>query len=143
MDPEHWQKNGEYAERNFLLQQCPMKLKGQYFKKIKWGIINCPNKNKNNIFRAWKPFFCFLGVKILKLFDEDPGSGMETVRILDGKKSDPGSGINIPDPQHWREGFLLVNKHVELLLVRCGKHTIHSATVSGKGNIINRRWRPN
>jgi hypothetical protein len=42
-----------------------------------------------------------LGVKILKFFDEDPGSGMETVRIRDGKKSDPGSGINIPDPQHW------------------------------------------
>jgi hypothetical protein len=42
----------------------------------------------------------FFGVKILKFFDEDPGSGMETVRIRDGKKSDPGSGINIPDPQH-------------------------------------------
>jgi hypothetical protein len=25
---------------------------------------------------------------------------METVRIRDGKKSDPGSGINIPYPQH-------------------------------------------
>jgi hypothetical protein len=33
-------------------------------------------------------FFAFLGVKILKFFDEDPGSGMETVRIRDGKKSD-------------------------------------------------------
>ena len=31
-------------------------------------------------------FFAFLGVKILKFFDEDPGSGMETVRIRDGKK---------------------------------------------------------
>jgi hypothetical protein len=30
---------------------------------------------------------------------------METVRIRDGKKSDPGSGINIPDPQHWEPGF--------------------------------------
>jgi hypothetical protein len=57
-------------------------------------------------------FFAFFGVKILKFFDEDPGSGMEKVRIRDpgwrkfgsgirdGKKSDPGSGINIPDPQH-------------------------------------------
>ncbi len=52
-------------------------------------------------------FFAVFGVKILKFFDEDPGSGirdpgsgMETVRIRDGKKSDPGSGINIPDPQH-------------------------------------------
>jgi hypothetical protein len=51
-------------------------------------------------------FFAFLGVKKLKFFDEDPGwrqigSGMEKSRIRDGKKSDPGSGINIPDPQHW------------------------------------------
>jgi hypothetical protein len=36
-----------------------------------------------------------LGVKILKFFDADPGSGIETVRIRDVKKSDPGSGINI------------------------------------------------
>ncbi len=41
-------------------------------------------------------FFPFLGVKILKFFDEDLGSG-----IRDGKKSDPVSGINIPDPPHW------------------------------------------
>jgi hypothetical protein len=42
-------------------------------------------------------------VKILKFFDADPGEkkfGMETSQIRDGKKSDPGSGINIPDPQH-------------------------------------------
>jgi hypothetical protein len=45
-------------------------------------------------------FFWFFGVKIHKFFDDDPGSGMETVRIRDGKKSHPGSGINIPDPQH-------------------------------------------
>jgi hypothetical protein len=42
----------------------------------------------------------FFGDKILKFFDEDPGSGMETVRIRDGKKSDPGSGMNIPDSPH-------------------------------------------
>jgi hypothetical protein len=35
-------------------------------------------------------FFGFFGVKILKIFDEAPGSGMETVRIRDGRKSDPG-----------------------------------------------------
>jgi hypothetical protein len=61
-------------------------------------------------------------VKILKFFDADPGSGMEKIRsgirdkhtgsatlILNSlmrirdpgwKKFDPGSGINIPDPQH-------------------------------------------
>jgi hypothetical protein len=43
-------------------------------------------------------FFGFFGVKILTFLDADPGSGMETVRIRDGKKF--GSGINIPDPQH-------------------------------------------
>jgi hypothetical protein len=46
-------------------------------------------------------FFAFLGVKILKFFDEDPGSGMETVRIRDGDGSDPGSGmetVRIRDP---------------------------------------------
>jgi hypothetical protein len=46
-------------------------------------------------------FFAFLGVKILKFFDEDPGSGMETVRIRDPGWKKVGSGINIPDPQHW------------------------------------------
>jgi hypothetical protein len=38
-------------------------------------------------------FFAFFGVKILKFFDEDPGSGMETL--------DPGSGMEksrIRDP---------------------------------------------
>jgi hypothetical protein len=35
-------------------------------------------------------FFGFFGVKILKFFDANPGSGMETVQIRDGKKSDPG-----------------------------------------------------
>jgi hypothetical protein len=33
-------------------------------------------------------FFGFL--RVLKFFDADPGSGMETVRIRDGKKPDPG-----------------------------------------------------
>jgi hypothetical protein len=36
----------------------------------------------------------FLGLKYLDSF----------TRIRDGKSSDPGSGINIPDPQHWRTG---------------------------------------
>jgi hypothetical protein len=31
---------------------------------------------------------------------------METVRIRDGKKSDPGPGINIPDSQHWAKSVL-------------------------------------
>jgi hypothetical protein len=47
--------------------------------------------NPGHIFKELRNyFFAFLGVRILKFFDEDPGSGMETVRIRDGKKSDPG-----------------------------------------------------
>ncbi len=33
----------------------------------------------------------------------DPGSG-----IRDGKNPDPGSGINIPDPQHWCYSYILI-----------------------------------
>ncbi len=40
-------------------------------------------------------------IKILKFFNVDTGYGMGKIWIRDGKKSDPGSGINIPDPQHW------------------------------------------
>jgi hypothetical protein len=32
----------------------------------------------------------FFWIKILKFFDANPGSGMETIRIRDGKKSNPG-----------------------------------------------------
>jgi hypothetical protein len=33
----------------------------------------------------------------------DPGWIQFGSGIRDGKKSDPGSGINIPDPKHWRK----------------------------------------
>jgi hypothetical protein len=35
-------------------------------------------------------------LNLLQFFDADTESGMEKIRIRD-----PGSGINIPDPQHW------------------------------------------
>jgi hypothetical protein len=40
------------------------------------------------------------GVKILKFFEADPGSGMEKIRIRDRRWKKFGSGINILDPQH-------------------------------------------
>jgi hypothetical protein len=43
-------------------------------------------------------FFAFFGVKILKFFDEDPGSGMETVRIQDPGWKKVGSGIRDKHP---------------------------------------------
>jgi hypothetical protein len=39
-----------------------------------------------------------LGVKILKFFDEDPGSGMETVRIRDPGWKKVGYGIRDKHP---------------------------------------------
>jgi hypothetical protein len=54
-------------------------------------------------------FFAFFGVKILKFFDEDPGWRQFESGIRDEKKSDPESGINIPDPPHWH--FVIKNKY--------------------------------
>ena len=45
-------------------------------------------------------YYLELGIKILKFFDEDPGSGMETVRIRDPGWKKVGAGINILDPPH-------------------------------------------
>jgi hypothetical protein len=55
--------------------------------------------NPDHISESLKTIFW---VKILKFFYVDPRFGMEKFGsgIRDGKKSDPGSGINIPDPQH-------------------------------------------
>ena len=54
------------------------------------------------------------------------GSGMEKFRsgIRDGKNSDPGSGINIPYPQHW--GVLIGNlSGVEYFLFKiCGRRDL-------------------
>jgi hypothetical protein len=49
-------------------------------------------------------FFGFLGLKYLNslMRIRDPGWRKFGSGIRDGKKSDPGFGINIPDPQHWK-----------------------------------------
>jgi hypothetical protein len=44
-------------------------------------------------------FFGIFGVKILKFFDEDLGSGMETVQIRDPGWKKVGSGIRDKDPR--------------------------------------------
>ncbi len=41
------------------------------------------------------------GWKKVSIRIRDPGWRQFESGIRDGKKSDPGSGINIPDPQHW------------------------------------------
>jgi hypothetical protein len=47
--------------------------------------------------------FFFWGLKYLNslMRIRDPGWRQFGSGIREGKKSDPGSGINIPDPQHW------------------------------------------
>jgi hypothetical protein len=47
-------------------------------------------------------FLVFWGLKYLNslMRIRDPGWRQFGSGIRDGKKSDPGSGINIPDPQH-------------------------------------------
>jgi hypothetical protein len=47
--------------------------------------------------RAYKQFF---GLKILKFFDADPGSGIFLTLIGEPRWKKFGSGIKIPDPQH-------------------------------------------
>ncbi len=46
----------------------------------------------------WNHFFVFFLVKILKFFDVDPGSGMETVRIRDPGWKKVGFGIRDKHP---------------------------------------------
>jgi hypothetical protein len=48
----------------------------------------------------------FFGLRYFKFFDADPGSGMEKVRIRNGKKL--RSGMFISDPQHY---FLGLSTH--------------------------------
>jgi hypothetical protein len=64
------------------------------------GIKSGSGSGMNNPDHISESLETFFGVKILKFFDADPGSRMEKIRIRDGKNSDQGSGITIPDPQH-------------------------------------------
>jgi hypothetical protein len=73
-------------------------------------------------------FFAFLGVKILKFFDEDPGS---RIRDPDGDSSDPGSGMEkcrIRDPgclsriRNTGSRFL----KYPLILKQCMKHRLQN-----------------
>jgi hypothetical protein len=49
--------------------------------------------NPDHISESLETFFW---VKILKLFDADPGGKIFESGIRDGKNSDPGSELNIP-----------------------------------------------
>jgi hypothetical protein len=66
-------------------------------------------------------FFAFWGVKILKFFDEDPGSGMETVRIRDPGWKKVGSGIRDKHPG----SATLHSGKSELFLLICINASLH------------------
>jgi hypothetical protein len=51
------------------------------------------DEQPGSYFLELRNHFFFLWVKILKFFDADPGSGMETVRIRDPGWKKVGSGI--------------------------------------------------
>jgi hypothetical protein len=74
-------------------------------------VIKYENKQKKGIFQRKKQC-CGSGIGCLfdpwirdlgwvEIKHPDPGWRQFGSRIRDGKKSDSGSGINIPDPQHW------------------------------------------
>ncbi len=54
--------------------------------------------NPDHIFLSLETNFFWGGVKILKFFEADPGSGMETVRIRDPGWKKVGSGIRDKHP---------------------------------------------
>jgi hypothetical protein len=68
-------------------------------------------------------FLAFLGLNYLNslMRIRDPRSGLETVRIRDGKKSDLGSGINIPDPPHWSASINSHNLPYNICLLKVPK----------------------
>jgi hypothetical protein len=76
-------------------------------------------------YRISESLITIFWVKILKFFDADPGWKKFESGIRDGKNSDPGSGINIPDSQYCFL-FYLCN-----LLLRTLKY-FNSALVSRK-----------
>jgi hypothetical protein len=54
---------------------------------------------ESHLFELRNHFLSFLRVKLLKFFDEDPGSGMKTVRIRDPGWKKVGSGIRDKHPE--------------------------------------------
>jgi hypothetical protein len=69
-------------------------------------------------------FFALFGVKILKFFDEDPGSGMETVRIRDPGWKKVGSGIRDKYPGSATLHTLQFFSDFDLKLLEALLHTL-------------------
>jgi hypothetical protein len=53
---------------------------------------------------------------------------MEKIRILDGKNSDPGSGINIPGTQHFKVDAVISNQSVRKVTRACSQSRSRSSS---------------
>ncbi len=85
-----------------------------------WKIrIRIRDEQPGSYFQEFKNHI--LWVNILEFFEADPGSGIQGGKIgfRDGKNTDPGPRINIPDPQHWRKKFLLLCRNLVAYRARC------------------------
>jgi hypothetical protein len=83
-------------------------LSKKFYNSLKIGLNFCLKHFKNEKFYNFIKFVAtkkgmttnfFSPLSFVVVFGSgirDPGSGM-------GKNQDPGSGINIPDPQHWEK----------------------------------------
>jgi hypothetical protein len=63
------------------------------------------DEHPGSYFREHRNNFYLFRLKIVKFFDADPDAGSGIFLTLDPgrKNSDPGSRINIPDPQHCKQ----------------------------------------
>ncbi len=89
------ERNGQFAARIFGTPGffgCTVVIFLKERKKdIKKQEKQADKKRQDNKFFFTPLFCCCFGSGIR---DPDPGSGMK-------KNQDPGSGMNIPDPEHW------------------------------------------
>jgi hypothetical protein len=64
----------------------------------------------------------FFHLSLLLLF-LDPGSEIWDPGSVMGKNQDPGSGINIPDPPHWR-GIMVTSSFIVIFTFQLGNRVV-------------------
>jgi hypothetical protein len=100
--PEHW----AYEENQML--KPVLRLDQGFFTPWIWDLYPAwgkkpdPGSGMNIPDYISKSLEATFGSKILKFFYADPGYGILRPWIRD-RNSDPGSGVKIPDAQHWLE----------------------------------------
>ncbi len=86
---------GKKSGSGFRIRDPDLKKQpGSYLRELRNHFLEL--KYLNSLMRIRDPGWKKFGSEIRDGKNSDPGSGMEKIRIRDS-----GSGINIPDPQHW------------------------------------------